>query len=134
METWYRRFLRWISSLIFLGTTAELLLLSHVESTIQLIPFGLCALGLGMAIWVHYLQSETAVLWTRRSMVLICIGSIYGIYEHFSHNLELELEIRPNADWTSVIGEALTGASPMLVSAILCVAAILLFASLKKSV
>ncbi len=123
-----------MSSLIFLGAAAELLLISHVESTIQLIPLGLCALGLGMAIWVHYLQSDSAVLWTRRSMVLICLGSIYGIYEHFRHNLELELEIRPNADWTAVIGEALTGASPMLASGILALAAILLFASLKRGV
>ncbi len=123
-----------MSSLIFLGTAAELLLLSHTETAIQLIPFGLSALGLGMAIWVHYRQSETAVLWTRRSMVLICLGAIYGVYEHFSHNLGLELEIRPNAEWTTVIGESLTGASPMMASGILALAAILLFASLKKGV
>jgi hypothetical protein len=67
-------------------------------------------------------------------MVLICLGAIYGVYEHFSHNLGLELEIRPNAEWTTVIGESLTGASPMMASGILALAAILLFASLKKGV
>jgi hypothetical protein len=92
-----RVFLLSIAALLCVGTVLELWLTEHTESAVQLIPFGLCGLGL-LAIGAALLRPQRATLLILRlSMGLMAVGSAFGIFEHIEHNLAFELEIRPTA-------------------------------------
>ncbi len=65
-------------------------------------------------------------------MLASCAACIWGSIEHFKHNLEFELEIRPNAVWTDVFVETISGASPLLAPGILFLAGVLALAALYK--
>ena len=58
-------------------------------------------------------------------MTIVCVGSLFGIYQHFQHNLGFELGMRPNAVVSDVLMPALQGASPMLAPGNLALAGIL---------
>jgi hypothetical protein len=69
-------------------------------------------------------------LWGLRAvMSLVGLGSLFGMYEHFEHNLEFALEIRLNAVFGDVWFEALRGASPLFAPGILVLAALLAIAA-----
>ena len=121
----YRRFLLVFSAFLFGGTVVELLLTEHMESVVQVLPFVLCGLGFGAVIAALLVPKRSTLLGLRVVMGIAALGGLFGIYEHFAHNLAFELDIRPNATTADVFGEALRGASPMLAPGILAVAAIL---------
>jgi hypothetical protein len=62
-------------------------------------------------------------------MLLVGLGSLFGLYEHIEHNLAFELEIRPTAAVNDVFMEALKGASPLLAPGILGLAALIALAA-----
>jgi hypothetical protein len=111
------------------GTIVELLLAEHTESLAQLIPFGLCGLGL--------IAVVAALLWPRRGtllalrmvMGLLLLGSLLGVYEHIEGNLEFALEIRPTATFGMVWLDVLKGAAPLLAPGILALVAIIALAA-----
>jgi hypothetical protein len=124
-----RVFLLSIAALLCVGTVLELWLTEHTESAVQLIPFGLCGLGL-LAIGAALLRPQRATLLILRlSMGLMAVGSAFGIFEHIEHNLAFELEIRPTATANQVFLDALSGASPLLAPVILALAAVLAIAA-----
>jgi hypothetical protein len=124
-----RVFLLSIAGLLCVGTVLELWLTEHTESAVQLIPFGLCGLGL-LAIGAALLRPQRATLLILRlSMGLMAVGSAFGIFEHIEHNLAFELEIRPTATANQVFLDALSGASPLLAPGILALAAVLAIAA-----
>jgi hypothetical protein len=124
-----RLFLLGIAGLLCVGTVVELWLTEHTESIIQLIPFGLCGLGL-LAVGAALLRPRRATLLILRlSMGLMALGSAFGIFEHIEHNLAFELEIRPTATANQVFLDALSGASPLLAPGILALAAVLAIAA-----
>lgn len=125
VEEQLRRFLLGVSGCVFLATIAELWLVEHAESVVQAVPFVLCAVAIIFIIWVAAKPSRAALLATRIVMALVAGGSIYGWYEHVSHNIAFELEIRSNATAQDVLWEALSGASPLLAPGILALGALL---------
>jgi hypothetical protein len=124
-----RRFLLALSALLFGGTVIELWLAEHMESLVQLIPFGLCGLGIVAVIAVLLRPQRQTLLGLRGCMGLAVLGSLYGMYEHISSNIAFQLEIQPNAKFRDIFSEALGGASPLLAPGILVLAAILAIAA-----
>ncbi len=124
-----RHFLLGLAGFMCLGTVVELLLAGHTESPTQLIPFGLCGLGLIVIVWALMRPGRLSVLTLRAVMLLVALGSVFGIYEHFEHNLGFELEIRPGAGVAEVWLAALQGANPLLAPGILALAAIIALAA-----
>src|SRR3712207_1888614 len=118
-----RLFLLSLSALIFVGTVIELLLTEHVESVTQLIPFALCGVGLVAALIVLWRPRRAPLLGLRACMVLVALGSLFGVYEHVASNIAFQREIRPNAPTRDVVLGSFGGASPLLAPGILAVAA-----------
>ena len=128
-EVQLRRFLLAVSAFVFVATVAELWLVEHAESFVQIVPFILCAIGIFGILLAAARPSRNVLLATRVLMGIVAAGSLYGWYEHISHNLAFELEIRPNATAESVFWEALSGASPLLAPGILALGALLAIAA-----
>jgi hypothetical protein len=124
-----RLFLWIVSAGLLLGTLLELALIDHTQDPVQLIPFllsglGLILIGLG-ARW----PARRTLLLVRGGMLLIIIGSVFGIYEHIANNVAFELEIRPNAAAADLIAKGLGGANPLLAPGMLALAAVLALAA-----
>ena len=125
VEDRFRRFLLFVAAGLFIGTPVELALVEHTGDWIQWIPFALCALGLAMVALAFRRPGAGTDRAVRVVMALIAAGAAYGAYAHLAHNLEFELEIRPEAAWTEGAWEALYGASPLLAPGILALGALL---------
>ena len=125
----YRRFLLGTAALVFVGTLVELALIGHYQDWIQWVPFGLCALGLGAVALVRFAPSPGRLGAARAALGAVGAGGLLGVYQHFAHNLEFEREIRPGAALGEVLPEAVTGASPLLASGVLILAAALAYAA-----
>lgn len=125
VEQQYRVFLLVVTAGVLAGTLVELWFTEHMESFIQVIPFILIGIGLVAVLAAVFVPSRGTLLALRAVAVLLAAGGLYGIYEHFAHNLAFELEIRPNASPGDVWREALRGASPMLAPGALTLAAVL---------
>jgi len=107
-----RRGLFALAGLACLGTAAELSLVEHLETAVQITPFALCATG-AVAAAVGWRRSSS-----RRPLLavaaLLAVGALFGIWEHLEHNYAFDAEIRPTADAATHIGHAITGANPLL--------------------
>lgn len=96
------------------GLAAELVLASHMESWVQRIPFGLCFLGILGAIAASPEASPSRLKLAKGLFGLMFAGGLYGIWEHVEHNYVFDAEIRPTAEWTTHVWNAIFGASPAL--------------------
>ncbi len=124
-----RRFLLIISALLFLGTVVELWLANHTKTVVQLIPFALCGIGLIVLSVVLLYPRRAAMLALRACMVMVLLGSLFGVYEHVSGNIAFQSEIHPNANTREFVMGAIGGASPLLAPGILALAAVLALAA-----
>ncbi|MFT5194466.1 MAG: hypothetical protein ACI9EW_004014 [Cellvibrionaceae bacterium] len=124
-----RLFLLALALFMFGGSLIELSLINHFQSAVQLIPFGLAAVGMLALIWVLIQSSQLSIQILRLTMAAASFGSAFGVYEHIAHNLAFELDIRPNAVARDVLFEALSGASPLLAPGILGMAAVIALAA-----
>ncbi len=128
-EEQLRRFLLVVAGLVFTATTAELALVEHDESFVQLVPYILCGIGIVAVAALVWRPKRGVLLASRVVLAVVALGSIYGWYEHVAHNLAFELEIRPNATTGDVIWDALGGASPLLAPGILALGSALAYAA-----
>lgn len=96
------------------GACLELALTGHTGSPVQLLPFGLSAVGacLALALWLSPRRATVYAL--RVGMVVVALGGVFGVWEHFEHNYAFEAEIRPTATMLELVTEAMFGASPAL--------------------
>jgi hypothetical protein len=128
-------FLYLLAAGLFVGTIGELIAAKHYDSTMQLVPFALCGLGLLAVLALRTRPTRTIVLAIRALMLVIAGGSLLGVYEHVVGNLDFVHEVRRHADTTSVINSTLQGADPILAPGILAVgAAVTLAATYASSV
>lgn len=114
-----------LAVLTFVATPMELLLLEHTEDWVQLVPFVASFFGMVACGWVLVDPTParlTGARWICGSIVLI---AIVGSVQHFLHNLELELEIRPSASVWDGVWPALYGAAPFLATGILILGALM---------
>lgn len=118
-----------VAGLVFATTTAELALVEHDESFVQIIPYILCGSGIVVVAMLVWWPKRGVLLVSRVVLAVVALGSFYGWYEHVAHNLAFELEIRPNATTRDVLWDALAGASPLLAPGILALGSALAYAA-----
>src|SRR5262245_50270096 len=92
-----RQFLLGLVAFVCAATLVELWLTEHTETPTQWIPFVLAGLGLITVTAVLLRPRRVTLLAMRAVMVLLALGSAFGIYEHLVSNIEFEMEIRPTA-------------------------------------
>jgi hypothetical protein len=124
-----RQFLLVTSALIFAGTLVELWLTNHMETFVQLIPFALCGLGLVAVCAALLSPHRAALLCLRACMLLVALGSLFGVYQHLANNFGFESELHPKASTGEHLLGALSGANPMLAPGILSLTAALAIAA-----
>lgn len=124
-----RRFLLVVVAVLCAGTILELLLADHTKEPNQLIPFALCGLGIGVSLAVLWRPGQITIRVLRIVMVGMALGSLLGMWLHFSGNYAFQVDIRPNGASGDSILAALKGAAPLLAPGILALAAVLALAA-----
>jgi hypothetical protein len=132
VEQWLRRFLLTLTGWLCVGTVVELLLAKHTGDAVQLVPFGLCGLGLVAVVTALRVPKRSTLLTLRGVMALLLLGSLLGIYEHLTSNATFALDLRPGAVWSDVWLQSLMGAAPLLAPGILALAGLLALAATYK--
>jgi hypothetical protein len=127
-----RLFLLALSSLLFAGTLLELSLVNHTEDAIQWLAVVLAGLGLLVTLSVLAKRLPVTVSLLRWSMILVIVGSLFGIYQHVSNNIAFEREIQPNSTWSHLMWRGLSGANPLLAPGTLAIAGLLSLAGTYK--
>jgi hypothetical protein len=97
-----------------LGTFAELWLLEHYEEAWQLTPLILLALAVPMVALCALRPSPVALRAFQLLMAAFVLGGMMGIYQHYSGNVEFELEMYPTRAGLELFWESLKGATPAL--------------------
>jgi fatty acid desaturase len=127
-----RRFLLALSALLFGGTVVELWLVNHTEDFVQWIPFVLCGIGLLVVVAVLFRPERETVMGLRAWMLIVIVGSLFGVYQHVTNNIAFEREISPTAPSQRILRAALGGANPLLAPGMLAVTALLALAATYK--
>jgi hypothetical protein len=109
-----RKVLLAITLLGIVGLAAELLLLEHYEKRWQIIPLALLGMALVSVIAVAWWPSDTSVRVMRIVMAFCVLSAPVGIWQHYSGNVEWELERKPEAHGRALVWKAVRGATPLL--------------------
>lgn len=127
-----RRFLLIVAAAIFGGTIIELLLIEHTEEALQIVPFVLSGAGLVVVVAVLVVQRRALIRALRIVMAIVALGGVVGVGLHLKNNIEFDRETRPDAPTGEMLWRAIHGASPILASGILVVAAALATAATSR--
>jgi hypothetical protein len=123
VEERLRAFLFALAGAMCLGTIVELVLANHTKQAIQWLPFALCAAGVA-AVAAAWLRPNRGTLWTLRLIMgAAAAGSLIGVYEHITSNLEVVRETKPALALLPALWQAAHGAAPFLAPGILAMAA-----------
>jgi len=120
-----RRFLLLLSLFLFGGALVELSLVGHTKELVQWIAFALAGAGAFTLLLVLFRLSPATVRTLRVCMFLVVLGSMFGMYEHFSGNVAFAREIQPDSTTSRLFWRGLQGGNPLLAPGVLAVAAIL---------
>jgi len=120
-----RRFLALLSLFLFGGALVELWLVGHTKELVQWIAFALAGAGAFTLLLVLFRLSPATVRTLRVCMFLVVLGSMFGMYEHFSGNVAFAREIQPDSTTSRLFWRGLQGGNPLLAPGVLAVAAIL---------
>jgi hypothetical protein len=88
-----RRFVLAVLAIGLIGTAADLLLLAHYESFLQLVPLALVALALALIVWHLAAGGAASVRALQATMLLFLFAGVIGMVLHYRGNLEFQLEI-----------------------------------------
>src|SRR5262247_4546735 len=109
----------WILAVLvlgLLGTVTELVLLSHYEQPVQLIPVVLIVLTLIVLVW-HAIGRSTASLRVLLVlMVLFVIASFAGFAAHFYGSAEFQLDLEPSLSTWALVGKVMRAKAPPLLA------------------
>ena len=120
-----RRFLLLLSIMLFGGALIELWLVAHTEEVIQLAAFVLAGAGVLAALLALLRPGRSSVKILRACMILVVLGSIFGVYEHVAGNIAFEQEIHPDAGNAQLLSRGLRGGNPLLAPGVLAIAAVI---------
>lgn len=120
-----RRFLLVLALFLFGGALVELWLVGHTEELVQWIAFVLAGAGALAAMLVLFRSSLATVRILRVCMIAVALGSLFGMYEHFSGNVAFAREVQPNSSTAQLVWRGLQGGNPLLAPGVLAVAAVL---------
>lgn len=120
-----RTFLLVLGLFLFGGALVELWLVGHTKEVIQWIAFALAGAGaLSVTMTLFHLGPATVRL-LRVCMLVVALGSLFGMYEHVSGNVAFAREVKPNSSTTELFWRGLQGGNPLLAPGVLAVAAVL---------
>lgn len=120
-----RRILLAILAFGIVGLVPELLLLEHVKSPTQLIPFALLvlmAVGVGL---VYFRPNRTNLRLFQVLMILVALGGLMGVWEHLEGNLEYVRELSPTLSGLPLLWKALHKGAPVLAPGVMLQMALL---------
>lgn len=120
-----RQFLLLLSVLLFAGSLVELWLVGHTDGWIQWIPFVLSTTGLLLAMLVMFRTTAATVGVLRVCMVVVVLGTIFGVYEHIAGNIAFAREVDPSASTSVLLRKGVQGGNPLLAPGILAISALL---------
>jgi len=120
-----RRFLLVLALFLFGGALVELWLVGHTADWIQLIAFALAGAGALAVLLVVFRLNSATVRILRVCMIAVVLGSLFGMYEHFTGNIAFAREIQPNSATAQLFWRGMQGANPLLAPGLLAVAALL---------
>jgi hypothetical protein len=99
------------------GLTLELLLLEHIESATQLIPFAVLGVGLVASVTLVRRPTRQRVRLFQGIMLLFVASGVVGIYLHLRGNVLFEQETDSSARGLDLIWRSLRGGVPILAPA-----------------
>lgn len=112
-----RRILLALVALGIVGLTVELLLLEHIESMTQLIPFAVLGAGVAATATLAVRPSARAIRLFRIVMLAFVAAGLLGLYLHLRGNVEFERETDPSARGLDLVWRSLRGGVPLLAPA-----------------
>ena len=120
-----RTFLLVLALSLFAGALVELFLVGHTTGFVQWLAFVLAGAGALASVLVLIRLTPATVRVLRVCMLVVVLGSLFGIYQHISGNVAFAREIRPDSSTSELFWRGLQGANPLLAPGILIVAALL---------
>jgi len=120
-----RRFLLVLALFLFGGALVELWLVGHTKQVVQWIAFALAGVGALAVVLVLLRLGPATVRVLRVCMLVVVLGSLFGMFEHFSGNVAFAREVKPNSSTTELFWRGLQGGNPLLAPGMLAVAAVL---------
>jgi hypothetical protein len=120
-----RKCLMVLSLLLFAGALIELWLVGHTVEFVQWVAFVLAGAGALVSLLVLFRLSHTTVRVLRVCMIVVTLGSLFGIYQHISGNVAFALEIHPDSSTSQLFWRGLQGGNPLLAPGVLAIAALL---------
>ena len=120
-----RKFLLVLSLLLFVGALVELLLVGHTVEFVQWIAFVLAGAGALSVSMSLFNFGPATVRLLRVCMIVVALGSFFGIYQHISGNIAFAREIHPDSSTSQLFWRGLQGGNPLLAPGVLAVAALL---------
>lgn len=100
-----------------LGTLAELYLLGHYEEWWQLVPLVLLAVAVPIIALCGVRPSAATLRALQGLMLMFVVAGALGVYQHYTGNVEFELEMYPSRAGFELFWESLAGATPALAPA-----------------
>ena len=109
-----RRGLLAILVLGLVGTEIELFLLKHTEGFWQIAPLALIGAGIVVTIWCALTESAASLRTLDVVMAAFILSGAVGVLLHYQGNVEWERERTPGVGGSSLVRQALMGATPTL--------------------
>jgi hypothetical protein len=109
----------WILGVLVLGlvgTVVELVLLSHYEQPVQLVPVVLIVLALIVLAW-HLMAHSTASLRVLLGlMILFVLAGFAGFAAHFYGSAEFQLDLEPSLSTWELLEKVMRAKAPPLLA------------------
>ena len=99
-----------------LGTVVELVLLSHYEQPVQLVPVVLIVLALIVLVW-HVMGRGAASLRVLMGlMILFVLAGFAGFVAHFHGSAEFQLDLEPSLSTWELLEKVMRAKAPPLLA------------------
>jgi hypothetical protein len=106
---------RWILAVLvlgLLGTVTELILLSHYEQALQLVPVVLIMLAIAVIGW-HLARRDAASLHALQLVMgLFVLAGFAGAVAHFYGSTEFQLDLNPDMSTWELVQKVMTAKAP----------------------
>jgi hypothetical protein len=99
-----------------LGTVVELVLLSHYEQPLQLVPVVLLVLALVVLVWHVMGHSALSLRVLLGLMVLFVLAGFAGLAAHFYGSAEFQLELEPSLSTWELLDKVMRAKAPPLLA------------------
>lgn len=109
-----RKILLGITWLGIVGLSVELVFIEHWEKRWQPIPLALLGMAMLASIAVTWWPTDMSLRVFRIVMAMCVLAAPFGIWQHYSGNVEFELERRRELHGMPLIWKSLHGATPVL--------------------